>query len=393
MLRRLGLLIISLLAFARVVSAQTETPTAEAFPTFPVEQRCISVPTTPPKGWTYPGMILMSGYAGIHAMEADWSTPRVVAPLTMDQQGNVPIDGEQLSPDENWYAVPMGDVFIEPSLNEIWELKTLRVYSLTGDGKVLTVNLGKTIAADVTWIYFPIVWHGNQSFTVGGYSVDPFKDTIKSSDFFGFDFAPQPGVISPDLTRAFGHWVTTDDSGFGLYDVSQPADIGGLRNLDSISWQRDSAGFIAEDLEHTLVYFGRDGKQIARVYPLSGSVTGDKRPLSGRSELQWSPDDGYFGFVETFFPDSKPNNLFMVDMRKHIVINTCIAALNAPVWSPDGTMFAFLMKAPQNLNLIVVDTKTWQGYVVGQHNRTDFSQSYNGYDPEMIGWRSTAQAQ
>ena len=71
MLKRLVLPIaICLLTFVQGVSAQTETPTAESFPTFPVEQRCISAPTAPPKGWTYPGMILMSGYAAANVIEA-----------------------------------------------------------------------------------------------------------------------------------------------------------------------------------------------------------------------------------------------------------------------------------------------------------------------------------
>lgn len=80
MFKRLGICAaLCLLAFTNAISAQPDEPD-----TFPIEQRCIDAPTQPPDDWTYPGMILMSGYAGIHAMQADWETPRVVAQFTSD---------------------------------------------------------------------------------------------------------------------------------------------------------------------------------------------------------------------------------------------------------------------------------------------------------------------
>ena len=44
-----------------------------------IEERCIEEPTYPPDDWTNNGTLLISGYAGIHAMQADWETPRIEA--------------------------------------------------------------------------------------------------------------------------------------------------------------------------------------------------------------------------------------------------------------------------------------------------------------------------
>ena len=82
-----------------------------------IEEHCIEEPRHPPDDWTYDGTLLMSGYAGIHAMQSNWETPHVEAFYRSDVQGNRPIIRGQISPDGNWYAVPIGDTWVEPSFN------------------------------------------------------------------------------------------------------------------------------------------------------------------------------------------------------------------------------------------------------------------------------------
>ena len=207
MLKRFGIcIVLCLLAFTSAVSAQTDEPD-----TFPIEQQCIDAPTQPPDDWTYPGMILMSGYAGIHAMQADWETPRVVAFLSRDNEGNEPLIGGQLSPNQNWYAVPMGEVFTEISYNVYHFVQGLRLYSVSGNGKALDFDLNDYQNTYIyfarAWTYLPIQWRDNESLIVGGIVLYPFIESVEAN-LFQLEVVGGAPIFSPDLTRVFGSGLT-----------------------------------------------------------------------------------------------------------------------------------------------------------------------------------------
>ncbi|MEO8397347.1 MAG: hypothetical protein ABI700_30400 [Chloroflexota bacterium] len=390
MLKRSGLwLAICMLMFVHVASAQTETPD-----TFPLVVKCLGTPTLPPKGWTYPGMILMSGYAGIHAVQADWDTPHVVAQFTIDQQGNVPINGGQLSPDGNWYATPIGEIYYEETFNDFWIVRGLKIYGLSGNNKTITLDLmnyPNSLSGQSAWGFSPVTWQDNQSLTVGELLIHPFEPTIMHSETSKTDVFTQPRVISPDLSR--GYQSYNDNSGFhwNIYDLTHSKRLTDIDRLNHISWRRDSSGFMAQMQQpdqdwHGLAYFDRDGKLIDHVLQFDANPYAVDHIVSGRSESQWSPDSRYYGFVLDPYNVSK--TLYLVDTQTRQV-DTCLRALTQPVWSPDGTMFAYLTNAPQNLYLIVVDTKTWKSYVVA---RQSGARGWFG-TPEMVGWRSTTETQ
>ena len=73
MKRRL-LSFIAVLLFAIPLFADDDPQTP-----YPVEERCVEPPIQAPADFSYSGRLLMTGYAGIHAMRADWETPRVEA--------------------------------------------------------------------------------------------------------------------------------------------------------------------------------------------------------------------------------------------------------------------------------------------------------------------------
>lgn len=391
MLRRLGWYVaLCLVMFTRMTSAQNDAPD-----TFPVEQRCISEPTQPPDGWTYPGMILMSGYAGIHAMQADWDTPRVVASFSWDQNGNQPVDGGQLSPDEDWYAAPIGKVVTDGNTyNKFWFEHGLRVYSLNGDGKMLYFSFDEIAGYHYilfAWGYLPIEWQNDETLVIDGMLWHPFENRVEPAQVNISDIIAlyNQRIFSPDRTRAYGG-ITPWTDNRGLNDFVSLRTITDLGRLGDVSWQSDSAGFAAELQEedqdwHGLAYFDRDGTLIDHILQYDSDAQGTQRNVSGRSELQWSPNDRYFAFVINTYPD--PKKLMLVDWQDRSVIDTCVTPLNAPVWSPDGTMFAYLANARENLNLIVVDTTTWQAYIVARHSG---ALGLFG-EPEMVGWRSAAE--
>lgn len=109
--RLLAVLVLAALMTLPIPSIAQDDDSLE---TWPVQQRCAESPALPPDDWSYPGTILMSGYAGIHGMRADWETPHIVAFFRKDSRGGRQLMGGQLSPDGRWYAVPTGETYVGP---------------------------------------------------------------------------------------------------------------------------------------------------------------------------------------------------------------------------------------------------------------------------------------
>jgi hypothetical protein len=111
---------ITLLAFPTTAAQDDDTSG------WPVAQRCVGEPTAPPAGWTFEGTILMTGYAGIHAVQADWETPRVVVFLNRDWgESDSDLPGGALSPNGRWYASPYGSRVMERSYNVVTTLNEI----------------------------------------------------------------------------------------------------------------------------------------------------------------------------------------------------------------------------------------------------------------------------
>lgn len=103
--RLLFILMLTLILPPLILSAQESTPEATSSPDtegWPIVQRCVGEPITPPDNWTYDGTILMTGWAGLHAMNSNREVPYIVAPHS--------IPGGALSPDGAWYALPRGSI-------------------------------------------------------------------------------------------------------------------------------------------------------------------------------------------------------------------------------------------------------------------------------------------
>ncbi len=193
----------------------------------------------------------------------------------------------------------------------------------------------------------------------------------------------------PDRSREYTPYYGEDGYGWAIYDLITSTRLNDMGRLGQLSWRPNSSGFMGEYQEgdqdwRGLAYFNRDGQLIAHILSFNAYISGYGRSLSGRSELQWSPDGRYFALVPSQSPELK--NVYLIDMQEQIVIDTCLRALDSPAWSPDGTMFAYLTNAAENLNLIVVDTTTWQAYIVARHSGARSAVNYQL--PEMVGWRS-----
>ncbi len=354
------------------------------------EQRCIPEPVAPPDSWSYPGTLLMMGYAGIHGMQADWDTPHVMVFFRRDRDGDVPIDGGQLSPDGLWYATPIGEIYQEVSFNVYFFAEKVRVYSTTGDNQIFEFSLSDYsdiyVYATGAWTILPVEWRDSKSLVVGKLLFSPFAQRIEEADFNLYSTELSP---SPDLTRLYGDFTFDfkHETILGLYDLvnQQPLDTDTERSsLDSLSWRRDSQGFIAvtPGSPQALLYFDRDGQLIEELFSLGESTTGFRHHNARRNDANWSPDNMRFAFVTEQY--LQPNRLHIIDWETHTITDTCLNPIEAPVWSPDGDMLAYLTPAARNLKLVVVDLQAWIAYDVARHIN-----SGNALGSGMVGWRES----
>ena len=184
-----------------------------------IEERCVPAPTQPSADWTYSGTLLMSGYAGIHAMHADWETPRITAFFSAGELGE-PHEGGQLSPDGRWYAAPVGETWVEPSLNQYWETNGLRIYSTVDDQEFNfdlseyddLLDYSRIGFYGTAWTYQAVRWIGNDALIIGSFLFQPFSN----ENFIAVEEAPIPVAlaifadfeVSPDWTRVYSFIVS-----------------------------------------------------------------------------------------------------------------------------------------------------------------------------------------
>lgn len=407
MTRTIMLSSLSILLLLNVLVPSPAQAENDADEPWPVEQRCIPDPVLPPDDWSYPGTILMSGYAGIHGIRADWETPHILAFFRKDANGDYPLRGGQLSPDAHWYAAPIGETWAEISFNNYWDVRGVRLYSMSGDGEEIIFDLADYRDLyqyfSTAWSYLPIEWRGTASFVIGGILIHPFDNEVESAAYDTVGTVYDDRYFSPDLTRmdgrvildAFGEVVTyqsltTFDYSVvtGLARLDDPkAGVIGLGKVDGLSWRRDSAGLIAQVENATesgdqLILYDRDGVLTSVIFDLGRGRVDFRRGTSGRNDLRWSPDNKQFAFTYSP-PYPERGRLHIVNLDEELVIDTCLNPISQPVWSPDGKMLAYLAVARENLKIIVVDVEAWKAYDIGRHSgRRSLAGS-----PEMVGWR------
>lgn len=380
--------------------AQPEVADDDPLTPWPVEERCIPEPQPPAEDWTYPGMILMSGYAGIHGMQADWETPRVVAFFRADEVGDRPISGGQLSPDGQWYATPIGEIFAE-NFNNYWFVRGLIVYSTSGDGETFRISFDdfRNLFTEygTAWQYLPIYWRDASSLFIGQLLIYPFENNAEYSPYSWDAYSLTLKSISPDLSRdyyrgEFRELSPTQDQGTVLATISR---------LRDISWRPDSSEFFAvvgneEDELRLFQRYDRDGNFLETVldlqentiylnwgYGRNNPVVFGARSISGRNERSWSDDGTQLAFIvsEPYVGDA--GILHVLDWTSQVVVNTCLEGFESPVWSPDGQYFTYLAPGEDNLRLIVVDVENWRAYDVARH--------INQGRVEMVGWREAVE--
>jgi hypothetical protein len=221
---------------------------------WPIEERCLGEPTPPPDDWTFPGAILIKGYAGIHAVQAEWETPRVVA--------NEYLQGGALSPDAHWYASPYGEVYITESYNTITTVNEIRVSSTAEDIQEYQIDIpGSAVFYGGT--IGQIHWQQNTNLLFEArpniprqemYLFNPFTDEIDDWDtpdnLLDKELDLSLMAFSPDGTQvAFSlpYQPTPDERDWRLYNLNERLTLATffLPGFPSLFWKPDSSHFVA----------------------------------------------------------------------------------------------------------------------------------------------------
>lgn len=346
----------------------------ETFPVWEIEQRCLPPITLPPDGWRYSGTLLMSGYGGIHAIQHDWETPRIMARDYQDEYG-VQLEGGQLSPDGRWFAVPIGERFREISYNVYWFTKAVRVHSTVDDTVIVIQKKYSEGESNWAWMHQVVRWINPEEFRLGYSMYHPFGEPIEES------YLNYPLTIVTDFEREWvinpsPDWTRMYHGKFGDNVLSNRIESSEIPfYVKQLAWRHDSAGFAAIQDKQLLLY-DRDGNITANPYTVNTDqmyyTFTFNRSARTSNTVNWSPDDRYFTF-------KTPDGWMILDTHEQTIINTCNHG-SLPVWSPDGAYLAFLQDSPDPTlsRVTILDFENWRQYDVARHvNR----------GPVMLFWR------
>lgn len=321
---------------------------------WPIVQRCLPAPIVPDKNWSYDGEILMSGWAGLHAIRATSTTPYVV----YWGKGILSPNGEWvLSQELDTMTIQLGGG------------GPLGIFdNHYGDITVQNFKTGEKIKFD--WQAFTEIdsgpypygtanplWLDNNHFVsiYGDYrkTKEGNLETGKVIDRPDIDLEDHEYSISPDQTPAISYGQ--------LYDLSKQIVIKqnvASQDLNWTAWANDSSNFIDvvrdKNDDKILSVFDRDGVLLAT-------------PLISRwiNLGKLSPNNQYFSFA-AYRSDNDHNHQYVLDLDKKLIYDLCVGELQGLVWSPDGTQFATILGQGQK-PIVVVDMNDWQPYIVGYH--------------------------
>jgi hypothetical protein len=334
--------------------------------TWPIVEHCVGNATKPPVDWHFNGTLLLGSSKGLHTYQQGWNTPRIQV-----FGSKVIGSASQLSPNAHWYATINGQRQQEQVVTA-FSIDTITVYNTTSDEKYV-----------VPWknIYFAshrvdghtLYWLDNQHFLYSKddselnekwFTVNPFTQEVTDWDS---QISPSQFmfVFSPDRKNAaysnWGNlfWIFTN----GDYEVKVPI-------IGIAGWSPDSSHLAAYTATSdpfavdNLVIYDRVGKQVQTVFHFPANVN-----ILRDSSQAWSTDGQYLLFAS--------NNLYIADMGKKRVIDTCIPTnYLTVVWSPSSTQFAMVELYDRKRQVQIFDLDNWARYIVAYHSGS------------VIGWRT-----
>jgi hypothetical protein len=364
-------IILSFLSLRLIAQEATE----EAPLGWPIVERCVGEARTAPDDWSFEGTILATGWAGLHGINAEWETPRI---LIFQDDWYPERYGYGLSPNEEWYAVIQYD-YIQQFPRSYIRTYGLKIYSTRDRGVSYFYPIEASEETQVFWLDDE---HVIYSINRDNFILNPF--TGESDSYSGI--VNDRMLISPD-----SHFAT--NSSYRTLEWY----FEDLSNHETLFIERDGYPTeISHDSELIAVHRreeieGEDYREIGSVvliHPngeLEDTVFVGTIPASGLygsfSYLSygWSRDGHYYAFVPTDDGGiSRKGLLHLADTEERIVINTCLTTSNAGLaWSPSENKLVVGYSDYGQVPLQILDLELWQAYRTQQY-----------HSGTIIGWRA-----
>jgi hypothetical protein len=365
---------------------------------WPIEQRCVGDPTPPPDDWTYDGTILLTGYAGIHGVNAAWDTPRVLTFLNEDN-----LWGGALSPDGNWYASPRGNFTITESYNGITEIWEIRVFPVNGQrDSAYSIPYRETF---FQYMHGQVYWKDNENFLYFDL-INPVTGEIRvwNKPDSVWDAHPHKrSYFAPDWTRQI-YYENENQPSWGIYNVENDEILDNLNITPPIAWKPDSSEFVATITDGTampsysLALFDRDGVQ-------DDVIVSAPEFEFGLFAIDWSADGRYLAFITfpfAYYSAERKvyslayygfeNTLYIADTEQKRIINTCMAVGEGLAWSPVAgvSQLAIMPPGEGTKDVLILDIEADTIYPVAQHFVTYNRRIDQGRGSfySIIGWRA-----
>jgi hypothetical protein len=336
--------------------------------------------------WAFAGTILLTGYGGLHGVNADWDTPRVLARIG-------PYSDGYLSPDNRWYAEPEGHIIYSESYNHEHIVDSIEVYSTRGDNIVYSIPWQNSWLQ--MWGYREMFWINNDHILYE-YSdnfvheldelvaINPFEDARTAFDAsidildggsgFQREYVQFP---APDFTRTIYSRYDPDRSlqYWGVYDIASGQALKELQvgSEAVFAWLPGSSGFAGQittnDERTELALFDRNGELIETIYDLGTSQ------ILYPQNIRWSSNGQYLAF--------KPSHgtLLIADTQTREVVDTCLSTGSSFAWSLADAQISYLEPGDGVRKVYVFDLPSSSFRAVAHH----IVQS--SYWAKVIGWR------
>lgn len=374
--------LIAILLLFVVSIAQAHTDSADD--AWEIVERCIGEPTTPPIDWSYDGTIIMSGYAGLHGMNANWETPHI---LVFDRLYNSSYN--TLSPDGTYLVLQEREVY-GPAVNGFGtaafvDVTQLVVHDTTNSSvatfdweEIYELGGGRAIA------FRQLRWLNNEEIIFEQGALDSRKQVVILNVITG-EIRPYEYPIYPLWREPFFYaspnWATAiqSDRSYEFWNVVDVESGEEIYREDEVVVRRASWSANSEQVVFYKSFianrFDASGELV-----LANSDFTEQELMLNISEhdnyitsLAWSQDGQYFSYFQ--------DTLHIAHIEEKIIYDTCISDIHRDevIWSPTAPILAYQTSGSGYRPMVIINFFENISYIVGVH----YISSGN-----MLGWRA-----
>ena len=191
---------------------------------WPIVERCVPPPTEPPQEWRSDGVILATGWAGLHGIRVDLDTPYVV--IWFDSLDSFST-GSALSPDGKWFAFVEAKIFDGPLFADWIEVAAIKIFSTVQSNSVYELPWNATIGGrsddrtinTIRWLNDELLIF--QDIEGNGVVINPFNEAVQPIGLYVTLPQFEEGFYpSPDWTRVVVRESrSTNDGEWKLFDL------------------------------------------------------------------------------------------------------------------------------------------------------------------------------